>query len=115
MDQERQFCDGRMVRSHPAPALPQTYKPEKQMTKRKCKCPPDSPFHWRDNPRPSMFATDPHLKAAATLSHNQTMVVEREREKGRDISNVAGLSAKQTARIISIREFNIFSRAGQDL
>jgi hypothetical protein len=104
-----------MVRSHPAPALPQTYKPEKQMTKRKCKCPPDSPFHWRDNPRPSMFATDPHLKAAATLSHNQTMVVEREREKGRDISNVAGLSAKQTARIISIREFNIFSRAGQDL
>jgi predicted DNA-binding helix-hairpin-helix protein len=62
-----------------------------------------------------MFATDPHLKAAATLSHNQTMVVEREREKGKDISHIPGLSAKQTARIISVREFNIFSRAGQDL
>jgi predicted DNA-binding helix-hairpin-helix protein len=62
-----------------------------------------------------MFATDPHLKAAATLSHNQTMAVEREREKGRDISHIPGLSTKQTARIISIREFNIFSRAGQDL
>jgi hypothetical protein len=83
--------------------------------KYKCKCPPDSPFHWRDNPRLSIFATDPHLKAAATLSHNQTMVVEREREKGHDLSHIAGLSAKQEARIISVREFNIFSRAGQTL
>jgi hypothetical protein len=76
-----------------------------------CKCPPDSPFHWRDNPRPSIFATDPNLKAAATLSHNQTMVVERERAKGKDISNVAALSE----RIISVRQFTVFTRAGQIL
>lgn len=79
--------------------------------KYKCKCPPDSPFHWRDNPRPSIFATDPSLKAAATLSHNQTMVVERERAKGNDIGNVAGLSE----RVISVKQFTIFTRAGQIL
>jgi hypothetical protein len=84
--------------------------------KYKCKCPPDSPFHWRDNPRPSIFATDPHLKAAATLSHNQTMVVEREREKGHDISHIPGLSAKtHTERLISVKQFTIFTRAGQIL
>ncbi len=49
-----------MVRSHPAPALPQTYKPEKQMTKRKCKCPPDSPDDEKDNERP---LTQEELKA----------------------------------------------------
>jgi len=84
--------------------------------KYKCKCPPDSPFHWRDNPRPSMFATDPHLKAAATLSHNQTMVVERERERGKDISHIPGLSAKtDTERVISLRQFTVYTRAGQIL
>lgn len=83
------------------------------MTKRKCKCPPDSPFHWRDNLRPSIFATDPHLKAAATLSHNQTLVIEREREKGRDISHFPGMSDKAAKGMrINVKEFNIFSRAG---
>jgi len=78
--------------------------------KYKCKCPPDSPFHWRDNPRPSIFLQDPHVKAAATLSHNQTRVVEREREKGKDIGNISG-----EQRFISVKQFNIFARAGQTL
>jgi len=83
------------------------------MTKRKCKCPPDSPFHWRDNPRPSIFALDPNMKAAVTLSHNQTMVIEREREKGRDISHFPGVSEKSAKALrINVREFNIFTRAG---
>jgi len=82
--------------------------------KLKCKCPPDSPFHWRDNPRPSIFAIDPHVKAAATLSYNQTLVVERKREKGADIGNIPGITEKQRS-IINVQQFNIFSRAGQDL
>lgn len=84
------------------------------MTKPKCKCPPDSPFHWRNDPRPSIFATDPQLKAAATLSQNQTMVIEREREKGRDISHFPGMSDKSAQRVgrINVKEFNIYSRAG---
>lgn len=77
-----------------------------------CNCPPDSPFRWRDDPRPSIFALDPVLKTAATLSNNQTRVVEREREKGRDISHIAGLSTKpHEQRLIDFRQFTVFSRA----
>lgn len=82
--------------------------------KYRCKCPPDSPFHWRDNPRPSVFLQDPHVKAAATLSLNQTLVVERKREKGEDIGHIPGVTEKQRS-IISVKQFNIFSRAGQTL
>jgi hypothetical protein len=83
------------------------------MTKRKCECPLDSPFHWKDNPRPSIFAIDPHFKAAATLSHNQTMVIERERERGKDISHFPGMSDKAAKALrINVKEFNIFTRAG---
>lgn len=28
----------------------------------KCKCHPNSPFHWRENPRPSVFAIDPFFR-----------------------------------------------------
>ena len=85
--------------------------------KYKCKCPEDSPFHWRTNPRPSMFAKDPLFTAGAKLSQNQTMVIEREREKGRDISHFPGISDKSDKKVgrISVREFNVFSRAGQKL
>lgn len=82
--------------------------------KYRCKCPPDSPFHWRDDPRPSIFLQDPHVKAAATLSLNQTLVVERKREKGEDIGHISGVTEKQRS-IISVKQFNIFSRAGQTL
>ena len=87
------------------------------MTKPKCKCPPDSPFHWKHDQRPSIFLRDPHIKAAATISHNQTMVIERAREQGKDLSHLPGLSekvAKMPTRI-SVKEFNIFSRAGAKL
>lgn len=33
------------------------------MTAPKCKCHPDSPFLWRNNPRPSIFAQDPYFRA----------------------------------------------------
>lgn len=82
--------------------------------KYRCKCPPDSPFHWRDDPRPSIFLQDPHVKAAATLSLNQTLVVERKRERGEDIGNIPGVTEKER-NIINVRQFNIFSRAGQVL
>ena len=28
-----------------------------------CKCHPDVPFHWRENPRPSIFMKDPLFRA----------------------------------------------------
>lgn len=81
--------------------------------KYKCKCHEDSPFHWKHNPRPSMFAKDPLFTVGAKLSQNQTLVIERERERGRDISHFPGMSEK-SAQLLSnriLREFNIFSRA----
>lgn len=74
--------------------------------KRKCKCPPGSPFHWHEDPRPSMFAKDPLFTAGAKLSQSQTQVVERERAKGRDIGNIAELSA----RLLNTRQFLIYSK-----
>jgi hypothetical protein len=29
----------------------------------KCKCHPDSPFHWKHNPRPSIFFQDTMFRA----------------------------------------------------
>jgi hypothetical protein len=85
------------------------------MTKPKCKCPPNSPFHWRDNPRPSIFV-DAKLHNALNNSIKQTAHIERERLNGRDISHVAGLSHKSHAqRIISVRQFTVYSRAGKIL
>ena len=79
--------------------------------KYKCSCPPDSPFHWRDNPRPSMFALDPNFKASVQLSQNQTSVVERARLNGKDISHLAALSSNREQRILNIKQFTVFSHA----
>jgi hypothetical protein len=32
----------------------------------KCKCHPDSPFLWRQNPRASIFASDSYFRPKAT-------------------------------------------------
>jgi hypothetical protein len=32
----------------------------------KCKCHPESPFHWKQNPRPSIFATDVAFRPKGT-------------------------------------------------
>ncbi|MFN6301939.1 MAG: hypothetical protein ACK42H_07090 [Planctomycetota bacterium] len=67
---------------------------------KKCKCPPGSPFHWRQDPRPSIFVKD----NAALLSMRQTEVVESARRQGRDIGHIPGVTTK-------IRYFHFFSKA----
>ena len=77
-----------------------------------CSCHPESPFHWRSNPRPSMFALDPNFRASVTLSQNQTAVVERARVNGKDISHIGDMSAKsREQRILNIKQFTVFSHA----
>ena len=76
----------------------------------KCNCHPFSPFHWEDDPRPSIFAVA-NLNKSLNNSLKQTTYIEQERKKGRDISHVAGLSTKDHAeRILGIRQFVVFSR-----
>ncbi len=76
----------------------------------KCKCHPDNPFHWRDNPRPSIFAKD----NGVMLSIRQSTVIDKERDKGRDVSHLPGLTTKEQ-RIINVRQFTVYTRAGQIL
>ena len=68
--------------------------------KYKCKCPPGSPFHWRGDPRPSIFAKE----NGALLSMRQTEVVETARKSGRDIGHIPGVTTK-------VRYFHVFSKA----
>ena len=85
-----------------------------KMTQPKCKCHSDSPFVWRNVPRPSMFAKDPHFKGTnAMLSQNQTNVVEKKREEGIDISNLPGISKFE--RVINVKQFMVYSKAGKVL
>jgi hypothetical protein len=63
-----------------------------------------------------MFLNDPRFNKNAKLSQNQTAVVEREREQGRDISNLPGVTKKFShAERISVKQFTIFARAGRIL
>lgn len=66
----------------------------------KCKCPPGSPFHWREDKSPSIFAKD----NGALLSMRQTEVVETARKNGRDIGHIPGVTTK-------VRYFHFYSKA----
>jgi hypothetical protein len=85
------------------------------MTAKKCRCPSDSPFLWKHNHTPSVFAKDPHFKGASTTqSKSQTQVVERKREQGIAIGTIQGLSNKPQ-NVINVRQFTIYSKAGKIL
>lgn len=83
----------------------------------KCKCHPDSPFHWKDNQRPSMFIKDSYFKGLnAASSQSQTQVVERKRIEGRDVGTISNLSNRtKELNIISLRQFAIYSKAGNSI
>lgn len=38
------------------------------MKKQPCKCHPDSPFHWKQNHRPSIFMQDPLFRAKGVVA-----------------------------------------------
>lgn len=81
------------------------------MTAKKCNCPPDSPFNWRHDHSPSVFAKDPHFRGhGAVMSQSQTQVVERNRAQGISIGTIPNLSNKAQT-IISPRQFSVYSRA----
>jgi hypothetical protein len=62
----------------------------KQGEQMKCKCHPDVPFHWRENPRPSIFMKDPMFRAKGVAMDDD-------------------LTPEQN--LIAYKQFGIFSRA----
>ena len=85
------------------------------MTAKKCRCPSDSPFLWKHDHTPTVFAKDLHFRGhGAVMSQSQTQVVERNRAQGISIGTIQGLSNKpQTT--INVRQFTIYSKAGKIL
>jgi hypothetical protein len=76
-----------------------------------CNCHPESPFLWYKNKRPSIFV-EQNLNQYSLLSQKQSAVVERERQAGRDIAHIPGLSkASNAQRILDVRRFTIYSKA----
>jgi hypothetical protein len=83
------------------------------MTAKKCRCPSDSPFHWKHDTGPTVFAKDPHFRGhGATMSQSQTQVVERNRAQGISLGTIPNLSNKAQA-IINVRQFMVYSKAGR--
>ena len=83
------------------------------MTAKKCRCSVDSPFMWKHNHSPSVFAKDPHFRGhAAMMSQSQTQVVERNRAQGIAIGTIGNLSNKVQA-TINVRQFLVYSKAGR--
>ena len=83
------------------------------MTAKKCRCNHDSPFMWKHDHTPTVFAKDPHFRGAgATMSQSQTQVVERNRAQGISIGTIPNLSNK-AQNIINVRQFTVYSKAGR--
>ena len=83
------------------------------MTAKNCKCPPDSPFHWKHDRTPTVFVKDPHFRGhGAVMSQSQTQVVERNRAQGIAFGTISNLSNK-AQNIINVRQFTIYSKAGR--
>jgi hypothetical protein len=82
------------------------------MTAKKCKCNHDSPFLWKHDHSPSVFAKDSHFRGhGAVMSQSQTQVVERSRAQGISLGTIPNLSNKSVQSTISVRQFSVYSRA----
>lgn len=82
--------------------------------KYKCQCHPDSPFHWKDNPQPSMFFNDQFFRASKTgqsVSQASTAQVEKARAEGTMAGFLRGVSKNREEEILRIRNFTTFSLA----
>ena len=80
-----------------------------------CNCHPSSPFHWQQNPRPSIFANDTAFKAkqsAKTASQIASDVVARKRKDNIHHGTIYGLAKEREDAIIRSKLMHIYSKAG---
>ena len=79
-----------------------------------------SPFKWRDDPRPSIFATDPAFtprSSGKTNSEMQTESIERRRAKGEmpgHIDNLGKSPDKRLEQFLAYKQFAVYSKARAD-
>lgn len=78
----------------------------------KCKCPPDSPFHWKNDKSPTVFARDKYFTPGGAASAiGATQRVESDRQKGGNMGVIKGISRDREAEVLRIRTFSMFTRA----
>lgn len=83
-----------------------------------CKCHPKSPFHWRDDPRPSIFATDMYFRAKGAEGKSGSQIatdfVEAQRGLGKmpgTIHKLGATTKEKELALIAYKQFGIYSRA----
>jgi len=88
------------------------------MKKPTCKCHPDSPFHWAEHPRDSMFMKDHTFRAKGTegksASQSASDVVESQRKLGKMSGSIPNMGKNTKAKedaVIAYKQFGIYSRA----
>lgn len=84
----------------------------------KCKCHPDSPFHWASNPCDSMFMKDHTFKAKGVEgksgSQLATDFVETQRKMGKSVGTIkklGSLTKEKELALVAYKQFGIYSRA----
>jgi len=78
----------------------------------KCKCPPNSPFHWKTDKSPTVFARDKYFTPGGAASAiGATQRVENDRQKGGNMGVIKGISRDREAEVLRIRTFSTFTRA----
>ena len=80
----------------------------------KCKCHPDSPFHWKGDKSPTVFARDINFRASKTgqsTSQASTAQVEKARQEGTMAGFLRGISRNREEEVLRIRTFQTFSLA----
>lgn len=76
---------------------------------------PRSPFNWRLNKEPTIFAKDLHFRPRSNGKSNselQSQAITRRVAKGENPGTVPGLSSKKRVEtMLAYKQFGVFSRA----
>ena len=88
------------------------------MSKQNCKCKPNSPFHWAEHPRDSMFMKDHTFRAKGidgkSASQISTDFVEEQRKMGKMTGSIPNMGKNTKAKedaLIAYKQFGVYSRA----
>jgi hypothetical protein len=78
----------------------------------KCQCHPDTPFHWKHNPRPSIFQSDPYFRTSLSQRRSQiaSEAIQQGRAQGKERA-AKGVSKNREAEILRMRTFSTFMLA----
>jgi len=83
-----------------------------------CRCHPQSPFLWRNDPRDSIFMADyryrPVGKNGLTGSEIASAAVETQRKKGKQPGSIYGLGSltkEKELAMLAFKQFGVYSRA----